>query len=233
MTTDAEEPDLWTRVDAPRRQPRFDREEIAGVALRLADAEGFDALSMRRLANELGAGTMTLYHYVRSKDELVALLANAVVGEALVPDDALPDDWHEALMLLARRLRDALRRHGWLLDHTGAGDPSFGPNGGRFVEQALRALRPLDLPVGDRLAVVETIWEYVLGFSHSERHPLPLLGAGMQRYVSARGDDGRFRELAAVFARHDAAGLIAGRPDPDERFERNLRRLLAGVDGAA
>ena len=51
----------------------------------MADAEGFDAVSMRRVASELGAGTMTLYHYVRTKDELVALMDNAIMGEVLDP----------------------------------------------------------------------------------------------------------------------------------------------------
>ena len=53
--------------------------------MRIADAEGFDALSMRRLAAELDAGTMTLYHYVRTKDELLALVNDAVMGEVVVP----------------------------------------------------------------------------------------------------------------------------------------------------
>ena len=56
------------------RQPRFTRDAIASVAVRIADTEGLDALSMRRLAAELGAGTMTLYHYVHTKDELLALV---------------------------------------------------------------------------------------------------------------------------------------------------------------
>ena len=56
--------DLWTRMEPGSRRPRFTREEIAGAAVHIADTEGIDALSMRRLATELGAGTMTLYHYV-------------------------------------------------------------------------------------------------------------------------------------------------------------------------
>src|SRR5262249_32571353 len=69
--------DVWTRVEPSRRRPRLSREEIAATAVRLADAEGLDALSMRRLAAELGAGTMTLYYYVRTKDELLALVTDA------------------------------------------------------------------------------------------------------------------------------------------------------------
>ena len=68
------------------RRPRFTRDEIAAAAMRIADAEGFDAVSMRRIATELDAGTMTLYHYVRTKDELLALVTDAVMGEVVVPD---------------------------------------------------------------------------------------------------------------------------------------------------
>src|SRR5664279_4969590 len=63
--------DLWTRTEPASRRPRFTRDDIARTAIGIADAEGFDALSMRRLAAELNAGTMTLYHYVRTKDCLL------------------------------------------------------------------------------------------------------------------------------------------------------------------
>src|SRR5262245_27967501 len=66
--------DVWTRPEPGSRKPRFNRDEIAAAAVRIADAEGLEALSMRRLAVELDAGTMTLYHYVRTKDELLALV---------------------------------------------------------------------------------------------------------------------------------------------------------------
>ena len=78
--------EVWTRPERGRRRPRYTRDEIAAAAIRVADAEGFDELSMRRLASELGAGTMTLYHYVRTKDELLALVHDAVMAELLVPD---------------------------------------------------------------------------------------------------------------------------------------------------
>ena len=58
--------DLWMREEPSARRPRFNRDEIAAAAVRIADAEGIEALSMRRLAQEVGAGTMRLYHYVRT-----------------------------------------------------------------------------------------------------------------------------------------------------------------------
>ena len=81
---------------------------------------------MRRVAESLGAGTMTLYHYVRNKDELVTLMIDAVMGEVLVPDGELPADWREAMSKIARRSRDAFRRHRWMLDEVG--EAGGGPN---------------------------------------------------------------------------------------------------------
>src|SRR4029453_12428834 len=79
---------------------RFSRRELAQTAIRLVDAEGLDALSMRRLAAELGAGTMTLYHYVRTKDELLTLIFDEVMKEVVVHEE-LPTDWREAITLIA------------------------------------------------------------------------------------------------------------------------------------
>ena len=95
--------DLWTRTEPSPRKPRFTRDDITAAAVRIADTEGFDALSMRRLATELDAGTMTLYHYVRTKDELLTLAVDEVMCEVVLgPDDS---DAHA----LARGAGDARR----------------------------------------------------------------------------------------------------------------------------
>src|SRR5215207_5547112 len=70
----ADDMPIWARPEPGERRPAHTREKIAETAIAIADAEGFEAVSMRRIAAELGAGTMTLYHYVRTKDELVALM---------------------------------------------------------------------------------------------------------------------------------------------------------------
>src|SRR5262245_6221821 len=86
--------DVWLRAGPTTRKPRFTRDDIAAAAMQIADADGFDAVSMRRIAAELDAGTMTLYHYVRTKDELLSLVVDAVMGELLLPDDEMrAADW--------------------------------------------------------------------------------------------------------------------------------------------
>ena len=101
---------------------------------------------MRRVARQLGAGTMTLYHYVRNKDELITLMADEVMGELLIPDDELADGWREALIQLANRSRNVFLAHRWTLDHFG--DVSPGPNGMRHFEQSLHAWRRWTSPSG-------------------------------------------------------------------------------------
>ena len=92
---------IWTRPEPAGRAARLGRDDIARAALAIADREGFAAVSMRRLAREVGVGTMSLYHYLRTKDDLLELMDDAVMGELLVPAEELPDDWREALTAIA------------------------------------------------------------------------------------------------------------------------------------
>ena len=84
------EPMVWFRQEPASRRPAHTRADIARAAIEIADSEGFDAVSMRRVAQRLGAGTMTLYHYVRNKDELITLMSDAVMAEVVVPEGELP-----------------------------------------------------------------------------------------------------------------------------------------------
>src|SRR5262245_55478356 len=124
--------ELWMRKPTPARKPRFTRDEITQTAIEIADAEGFGAVSMRRIASDLDPGTRTLYHYVRTKDELLSLVVDAVMGEIVVPDDEFPDAWRAAVTTIADRTRAALVRHPWILDITD--DPPVGPNNVRHFD---------------------------------------------------------------------------------------------------
>ena len=90
-----------------------DPEKIAAAALAIADKEGFAAVSMRRVAQELKVGTMSLYYYVKAKDDLIAAMDDALMGEALLP--SLPKDWRRAMMEIAKRTHAVFIRHPWAL----------------------------------------------------------------------------------------------------------------------
>ena len=86
---------IWLRPEPKGRQPSLSRSQIAGAALAIADAEGFEQVTMRRVAARLRAGTMTLYHYVRTKDDLVALMDDALMAQVLVPSAELSKGWRD------------------------------------------------------------------------------------------------------------------------------------------
>lgn len=159
---------VWTRPEPTARRPRFSREQIASIALAIADAEGFAAVSMRRIAAELGSGTMSLYRYISTKAELAALMDDALVGETVVPDEELPGDWRGALTVLAHRTRAVYLRHPWaaqsLQGEGGAtqGAP-MGPNGLRHFEQSMAALAGAPFDSRGKLDLLTIVDDYVFG----------------------------------------------------------------------
>lgn len=224
--------DVWTRPEPGARRTKFSRDEIAAAALRIADEEGFDALSMRRLATDLGAGTMTLYHYVHTKDELLAIVNDTVMGELIVPDGELPTDWRAALTTIALRSRDVIQRHPWSLDIKD--DPAPGPNGARHFDQTMQAVAPLDLPLGEAFELVTAVDEYVFGhclLERSNRSDDPGAGTEMAAYLRDLVASGDYPALAAIDRVHGIEGAfdtIVERARDPRRFERNLNRLLDG-----
>lgn len=122
----------------PGRRPRFSQGQIADIAFGIADQEGFDAVSMRRVARELGAGTMTLYHYVRTKDELVSLMDDRLMEQLLVGDDELARPWREALLAILLRTYRMRLQHPWSL--SALQNAGHGRNALRHAEQSLAAL---------------------------------------------------------------------------------------------
>jgi len=224
--------ELWTRKAPTARRPRFTREEIARTAIDIADEEGFDAVSMRRLAAELQSGTMTLYHYVRTKDELLSLVVDAVMGEIVVPDE-VPTDWRDALTMISERTRDALVRHPWILDITD--DPPLGPNAVRHFDQSMQAVASLPISLSEKIDICGAVDSYVFGFCLHERNNAQGdrhgIDESMMQYVNELIETGDYGQLAAL---KDEYGLEAlwteiqrSASDP-ERFERGLTILLDG-----
>jgi AcrR family transcriptional regulator len=231
--------EVWTRDEGPGRKPRFSREEIAAAAVRIADTEGFEALSMRRLAAELGAGTMTIYHYVKTKDELLTLVNDAVMGELLLPDGWDQGmGWREAITEIAERTRANLQAHPWIFDITD--DPPLGPNTVRHFDQTMAALSKLDLPLSDRLDLASVLDEYVFGYCLHERNNLHpddpddgIFSDGMVEYMDGLISTGAYPELTKL---KEEVGLEASLRIADavardpKRFRRNLDRILDGIE---
>jgi AcrR family transcriptional regulator len=161
------EPDLiWLRPERGRRGPRptLSREEITRVAIELADAEGIDAVSMRRIAGKLGAGATSLYWYVSSKNDLHELMVDEVIGEIELPPSS--GDWSADLRSIATSTHSVLQCHAWLV-LLGI-QPGLGPKTQRFGQAALGALSGLDLDLATQINILAALNNYVFGFVHRE-----------------------------------------------------------------
>jgi len=241
MSRDRDAGPIWARPEPGARRPRHTRDEIAAAALAIADREGFDAVSMRRLARELGAGTMSLYHYLRTKDDLIALMDDALMGELLVPDDELPAGWREALTAIALRTRDAWARHPWAIEAMrGVG---MGPNGMKHVEQSLAAVASTGLDPVDQLRAIGMVDDYVIGYCMRDGVVRTAVDGStgavsgaldpLLDYVAERLETGEYPYTKALVGDDDmreAWGRFADQAFAADRFEEGLTRLLDGIE---
>ena len=130
---------------APRAEavaePRvpLSKERVLRTAMALADKEGIDSLTMRRLAQELGVEAMSLYYYVANKDDILRAIVDLVVSEIAVPAGGA--DWKAAIRRSAVSYHDALGRHPWATSVMMAGPPGVGPASLRYSDALLRRLR--------------------------------------------------------------------------------------------
>ncbi len=191
---------------------------------------------MRRLAAELDAGTMSLYHYVRTKDELLTLVVDALLGELVLPtDQPMPGDWREAITVVAVRSRDVLRRHPWILDITD--DPNIGPNAMRHFDQSWQALASLDATFEDKMDLITVVDEYVFGYCLHERNNLKdhTNDDEMIDYIEDLLAENEYPALSAMVAEMGLPRLwsrLHSHSRSAGRFDRNLARLLAGFEAS-
>jgi len=167
---------------------------IVAAALAIADAEGFAAVSMRRVAQELGVGTMSLYYYAKSKAELVSAMDDALMAEVLV--QALPEDWHEALTAIALRTRDVFVRHPWALSSMQSAPP--GVNAMLHMEQCLEALAKTSMTTEEKLTLLALVDDFVFGYTLRETAADPVVDIDA---ASKRLATGAFPELTKAFGK--------------------------------
>jgi AcrR family transcriptional regulator len=229
---------IWAQPAPGERRPRFTREQIAEVALHIADTEGFEAVSMRRIADELGAATMTLYHYIRTRDDLTALMNDAIMASVLVPDGELPTEWRPALQRIALGSYRAFMRHPWALDALrGAG---FGPNGMRHFEQSLAAVSNAPGDLQQRFDALGIVDDYVFG--HVVRVVESLQqkdftdgkpAKATMKFVEQMMATGDFPYTEALLGGDDsltAWGRVARYMNDAGRFLRGLEVVLDGLE---
>ncbi len=217
------------RAQRGQRRP-LDREMVVQAAIAVADEEGPEAISMRRIAARLGVGTMSLYWHVASKEELIDLVGDAVIGEESPPERPT-GDWCADLRLLARQRRALMHRHPWLasLLHVAS---HVGPNSLAHAEFSLATVAGLGLDAATRFSIPNAVDDYVrgavlgeLGWAESKRRTEGGEGdwaAIRHAYRQHAEADERYPELLRFF--NDAAEI-----DADANFEFGLDCLLAGI----
>jgi AcrR family transcriptional regulator len=197
-----------------RMAPALSRAEIVDAAIAIADAEGSGAISMRRIAQVLRAGTMSLYWHVTNKEQLLDLMLDALLGEVEVPEPS--GDWRADLRTQARNERATLLRHAWVIDFLG-GRPPLGPNTLLHLDRLIGALDGLGLDMATAMNILGTVQTYVLGSALREMQE-----ARIQR------DEERADVTPEVWA--PMRDAWRNRLEADGRFTRVVRFLDAEID---
>lgn len=167
---------------------------------------------MRRVAQELKVGTMSLYYYVKTKDDLVAVMDDALMGEALLP--SLPKDWRRAMMEIARHTHAVYISHPWALVSMLSAPP--GRNALRHMEQCLEALAKTTMTTKQKITLLALVDDFVFG--HALREAATDATVNIE-FAATQLATGAFPRLTEAFGE--------GRVDPlKDRFEHGVRALL-------
>ncbi len=229
---------LWgTRGRGARGpKPGLTVDRIVAAAIGLADTEGLGGLSMRRVADRLGVGTMSLYRYVPGKAELLDVMIDRVAGEASWPE-YVPGGWRARLERVARENRRLYERHPWLLQ-VFTGRPPLGPGIMTKYDHELHAVEGIGLTDVEMDSVLTLVLEYVRGSAGSaiESAQAPEhTGQTDDQWWTAFGPllDGVFdADHYPLAARVGSAATeqYRGPYDPQHAFEFGLGRLLDGIE---
>jgi AcrR family transcriptional regulator len=224
---------LWGKRERPTRGPKpgLSLEAIVRAGIEIADADGLEALSMRRVAARLGAGTMSLYRYLPAKAELLDLMFDAAIGELGIPGPEV-EGWRARLERFARDSMAGYLRHPWLLE-VPTRRPPLGPNVIRTYDAMLAAVADTGLRPGEMAAVVSLVGSYVAGAARvalesslAERRT----GVSDERWWEARKpfweemfDPERYPMITWIWEH-------GGYEHPEDDFEFGLQRVLDGIE---
>ncbi|HEY2700454.1 MAG TPA: TetR/AcrR family transcriptional regulator [Pseudonocardiaceae bacterium] len=226
---------IWARPTRGARgpQPTHTREDLTAAAVRLADAEGIDAVTIRRVAAELGAAPTALYRYVSRKDELFELMMDAVAGEADPPEHS--GDWRADLRLLAEHHRATALRHPWLAQ-VAPGRATLGPNTLRWLEFSSGVFDGHPLSADEILLNLDMVTAFIGGHVLQELGEVDIArrtGVDHERWLAAQGAYGESIITGGEYPFLTRIMIEAQAPHAHDRLERNFRlgleRILDGI----
>lgn len=220
----------WGLRDGARRGPKpgLTLARIVQAGIAVARADGIGAVSMARVAKELGVGTMSLYRYVSAKDDLISLMADAAVGPPRpAPGDEGAVNWRAGIARWATNLRETYHGDPWLLDIP-VSATMLGPNNVAWMESALRCLSRTPLSEQEKLSTALL----VSGFVRNEATlSADVLGQGDEAIGHYGATLSRLTDAQRFPALHQAiaSGALDDDDDLANEFEFGLRCILDGV----
>jgi AcrR family transcriptional regulator len=194
------------------------RAEVTAAAIALADREGLAAVSMRRVAAELGTGAASLYRYVDGRDDLLDLMTDEVAAAYQLPEPGGP--WLPGLLEVCRQGRALMLRHGWLPELV-LTRSALGPHAADLLEHVLAVLAGHPAGAGRKLEAFAVMTTLTAALALNE------LNAGS----GARQGSYLAHVIAAGRHPHLAAAMTGGPPAPAPRFEDTIARTLTGLLG--
>lgn len=231
---------VWTRDEEQAAAPQpLSRATIVAAAIEIADTEGLEAVSIRRLATKLGARPMSLYSHIERKGDLIDLMVDEVMGGSVLPESPPSGDWRDDLRRIAQRTRENIRSHPWMIA-AAFRRPFIGPNALRHIDQSLAAVSELPLPPERKRAVLLAVDTYTLGFVRWELKSVEKgkgpagacagiddggpSGAEIDAYIAAQAASGKYPHLHELGGKKSMSlGVKA------EAFESGLDWLIAGI----
>jgi len=226
----------WGVRERPHKGPKpaLSLPRIVDAAVRVADTEGLDAVSMGRVAAELGAAPMSLYRHVSAKEELLRLMVDAAWGDS--PGPLAPgENWRAGLSRWAWALRAGARRHPWVVRIPISGLPIM-PREIAWFEDALACMYSTGLTETRKASVIMLLAGYVRNLATTEADiqaavqasGLDQAGwmASYPRMLRHLADPQRFPALTAFIA----AGVFEDADGPDDEFIFGLDRILDGIE---
>ncbi|WP_200306597.1 TetR/AcrR family transcriptional regulator [Streptomyces adelaidensis] len=224
---------LWDTGPRPSRGPKpgLTLDRIVEAAVQVADAEGLDGVSMRRVATELGTGTMSLYRYVPGKAELLDLMLDRVQRTSQNPADLGDGGWRSALEAMGHATLALYRRHPWLL-RVNQSRPILGPSALDGMEKVLSRIKSMGLTDPELISVIIAVDGYVVGAARTQ------LYAQEAERRTGLTDTEFWQAQAPVLGELMASGrypLLAGLSEDAfatdfDHFEFGLQRILDGLE---
>jgi AcrR family transcriptional regulator len=204
------------------RPPKLALEQLVAVAAEMIEAEGLAGLTMRRVAERCGVTTMALYRHVRTKDDLIALVANQAMGDFRIPE-VIGDDWRDQVAAVARA------QYHFLLDHPEfvsifASRPINSVVAFRSIEAVLGALHRAGLDDEAAVSAHDVLVSFIRGFVQQHAGSRARASSPIQRLaVIGELPSGEFEHVIRV------AGRLVMR-EGEQHFEEELAIVIAGIE---